>query len=105
MITLQAWLLFAAAMFSIGLFGVLTRRNAIAMLLSIELMANAVNLNLVAFGTARGDPTGQVMALFGMAMTVAEVAVGLAIIIQLHRNNRTIDLDAIADALDEEARA
>ncbi len=91
---LSAWLLLSAAMFSVGIFGLLTRKHAIGLLLSVELMANAVNLNLVAFGFFRGDLTGQVIALFGIALTVAEVVVGLALVIQLHRHNKSIDVDS-----------
>ncbi len=87
------WLLLAAALFCTGVFGLLTRRNAISLLLSVELMANAVNLNLVALGFWRGDPTGQVIALFGIALTVAEIVVGLALVIQLHRHNKSVDVD------------
>ncbi len=87
------WLLLAAALFSTGLFGLLSRRNAISMLISVELMANAVNLNLVALGYWRGDHTGQVLALFGIALTVAEIVVGLALVIQLHRHQRSVDVD------------
>jgi len=88
------WLLLSAALFSTGLFGLLTRKHAIGLLISVELMANAVNLNLVAFGYFRGDLMGQVLALFGIALTVAEVVVGLALVIQLHRHNRSIDVDS-----------
>ncbi len=93
----EGWLLLSAALFDIGLVGVFTRKNAIAMLVSVELMANAVNLNLVAFGFFRGDYTGQVMALFGVALTVAEVVVGLAIVILLHRTQKTIDVDRVTE--------
>ncbi len=89
---LQAWLLLSAVLFSTGIYGVLTRRNGLAILLSIELMVNAINLNLVAFGWARGDHTGQVIALFGIALTVAEVAVGLALLIQMSRTTKSLDL-------------
>jgi len=90
---LQAWMLLAALIFSVGLAGLFTRRNAIAVLLSVELMANAVNLNLVAFGYHRGDLEGQVMALFGVALTVAEIIVGIAIIILMNRTHKSIDID------------
>ena len=88
---LQAYLLLAAAVFAIGLFGVLTRRNAVGILLGIELMLNAVNINLVAFSRFNGDLAGMVFALFTIAITVAEVAVGLAIVMM-----RSVDL-ATAD--------
>jgi NADH-quinone oxidoreductase subunit K len=88
------WLLLSAALFCTGLFGLLSRRHAVGLLLSVELMANAVNLNLVAFGFFRGDLTGQVIALFGIALTVAEVVVGLSLVIQLHRHQKSVDVDS-----------
>jgi NADH:ubiquinone oxidoreductase subunit K len=90
---LKAYLLLAAAMFAIGLFGVLTRRNAVGILLAIELMLNAVNLNLVAFARAGGGVAGWLLALFLIAVTVAEVAVGLAIVIMIFRVRRTVEAD------------
>jgi NADH-quinone oxidoreductase subunit K len=89
----QAFLLLSAVLFSIGVFGVLTRRNAVGILLSVELMANAVNVNLVAFGRLHGGPTGQIFALFAIALTVAEVALGLALVLLLARTQRTADVD------------
>ena len=80
-------------MFAIGLFGVLTRRNAIGILLGIELMLNAVNINLVAFARFHGDLAGLVFTLFTIAITVAEVAVGLAIVIVIFRVRRTVEAD------------
>jgi NADH-quinone oxidoreductase subunit K len=91
--TLRAYLILAAALFSAGLFGVLTRRNAIAILLGIELMLNAVNINLVAFARFNGDLAGLVFTLFIIAITVAEVALGLAIVIVIFRVRRTVDAD------------
>ena len=93
---LQAYLLLAAALFSIGLFGVVTRRNTIGILLGIELMLNAVNINLVAFARFEGDVAGMVFAVFTICITVAEVALGLALVILIFRVRRT----AIADHLD-----
>ena len=90
---LAAYLALAGLVFAVGLFGVLTRRNAIGILLGIELMLNAVNINLVAFGRFRGDLTGAVFALFIIAITVAEVAVGLAIVIMIFRVRRTVEAD------------
>jgi NADH-quinone oxidoreductase subunit K len=89
----QVCLLVGALLFSIGVFGLLTRRNAVGILLSIELMANAVNVNLIAFARMHGGAPGQVFALFAIALTVAEVAVGLALVILLSRTWRTIDAD------------
>jgi NADH-quinone oxidoreductase subunit K len=90
---LQAWLLLSAVLFSTGIYGILTRKNTLGILISIELMVNAININLVAFGWARGDHTGQVIALFGIALTVAEVAVGLALLIQMSRTMKSLELD------------
>jgi len=89
---LQAWLLLSAVLFCSGIYGLLTRRSALGILLAIELMVNAININLVAFGFARGDHTGQVIALFGIALTVAEVAVGLALLIQMSRTVKSLEL-------------
>lgn len=93
----QICLTLAALLFSIGVFGLLTRRNAIGVLLSIELMANAVNINLVAFSRLHGGTAGQVFALFAIALTVAEVAIGLALVILLARTRRSIDVDQARD--------
>ena len=82
---LGAYLTLAALVFAIGLFGVLTRRNAVGILLGIELMLNAVNINLVAFARFRTDLAGLIFTLFTISITVAEVAVGLAIVIVLFR--------------------
>ena len=98
MIPLSWYLLLAAGLFSIGLFGVLSRRNAIAILLGIELMLNAVNINLVSFwryGTVV-QMSGQVFAIIVLAVAAAEVAVGLALVISVYRQRRTV----IADDLD-----
>jgi NADH-quinone oxidoreductase subunit K len=93
---LHAYLVLAAALFSIGLFGVLTRRNAVAILLGVELMLNAVNINLVAFARFRGDVAGLVLTLFTIAITVAEVALGLAIVIVIFRVRKTADADQLS---------
>ena len=92
---LSAYLVVAALVFAIGLFCVLTRRNAVGILLGIELMLNAVNINLVAFARLHGDVTGLLFALFTIAITVAEIAVGLAIVIVIFRVRRTIDADRL----------
>jgi NADH:ubiquinone oxidoreductase subunit K len=95
------WYLYvSAALFALGLFGMMTRRNSIAMLMSIELMLNAANINLVAFsGYLKGSPeqtlVGQVFALFVIALAAAEAAVGLAIIINVYRTVRHINADEI----------
>src|SRR5215467_3391551 len=93
---LGAYLILAAALFSIGLFGVVTRRNTIGILLGIELMLNAVNINLVSFARFNADPAGMVFTVFTICITVAEVALGLALVILIFRVRRT----AIADHLD-----
>ncbi|HTO13684.1 MAG TPA: NADH-quinone oxidoreductase subunit NuoK [Candidatus Binatia bacterium] len=90
---LGAYLVLAALVFAIGLFGVLTRRNAVGILLGIELMLNAVNINLVAFARFTGGLAGIVFTLFIIAITVAEVAVGLALVIVIFRVRRTVEAD------------
>jgi NADH-quinone oxidoreductase subunit K len=92
---LQAYLTLAAVVFCIGLFGTVTRRNTIGILLGIELMLNAVNINLVAFSRFHGDDTGMVFTLFAICITVAEVALGLAIVILLFRTRRSASADHI----------
>jgi NADH-quinone oxidoreductase subunit K len=94
-VSLTAYLTLAALVFAIGLFGVLTRRNAIGILLGIELMLNAVNINLVAFARFHGDLLGLVFTLFTIAITVAEVALGLAIVIMIFRVRRTVEADRL----------
>lgn len=96
MISLSWYLIFAAALFSIGLFGVLARKNAVAILMGIELMLNAVNINLVAFW--RYNPvniTGQAFAVMVFAVSAAEVAVGLALVISLYRQRNSVAADEI----------
>jgi NADH-quinone oxidoreductase subunit K len=93
---LQAYLTLAAVLFATGLFGVVTRRNTIGILLGIELMLNAVNINLVAFARFRGDAAGMIFTVFTIAITVAEVALGLALVILIFRIRRTV----VADHLD-----
>jgi NADH-quinone oxidoreductase subunit K len=92
---LQAYLTLAAVVFCIGLFGVMTRRNTIGILLGIELMLNSVNINLVAFARHLGDVTGMVFAVFTICITVAEAALGLAIVILLFRVRRTVTADQL----------
>jgi len=90
---LSVYLLLAAILFSIGVYGVFTRKNTIAILISLELMANAVNINLVAFSRFSQDLLGQGFALFSIALTVAEVVIGLAIVILIYRTHSDIDAD------------
>jgi NADH:ubiquinone oxidoreductase subunit K len=90
-------LFFSAALFSVGIYGVLARRNAVLVLMSIELMLNAVNINLVAFSQFLRDAamSGQVFALFVVTVAAAEVGIGLAIVILIFRNRETINVDEI----------
>jgi len=90
--TLAAYLIVAAAVFCCGLYGVLTRRNAIGMLIGVELKANAGNINLIAFSRFLGQVDGQVFTLFAIALTVAEVVVGLALVLLLYRSRKNIDV-------------
>ena len=90
---LQAYLTLAAVLFCIGLFGVITRRNTIGILLGIELMLNSVNINLVAFSRFNGEVIGMVFSVFTICMTVSEAALGLAIVILLFRVRRTSTAD------------
>lgn len=95
MIDLNAYLLLSAAGFVLGVVGVVTRRNAIIVFMSIELMLNSVNLTLVGFSAFLGDATGQILVFFVMTVAAAEAAVGLAIIIALFRNKQTVNIDEI----------
>ncbi len=90
---LYAYLVLAALVFCIGLFGVMTRRNTIGILLGIELMLNAVNINLVAFSRFAGNVDGMIFTVFTICITVSEAALGLAIVILLFRVRRTVDAD------------
>lgn len=97
MIPLSWYLSVAAGLFAIGLFGVLSRKNAIAILMGVELMLNAVNINLVAFWRylTPDDITGQMFAVMVFVVAAAEVAVGLALVIQLYRQRKTVAADEI----------
>jgi NADH-quinone oxidoreductase subunit K len=95
MIPIQYYLLLSAFMFCVGVLGVLIRRDAIIVFMSIELMLNSVNLSLIAFSSFLGDPTGQMLVFFVMTVAAAEAAVGLAIIIALFRNKQTVNIDEI----------
>ncbi|HYE95023.1 MAG TPA: NADH-quinone oxidoreductase subunit NuoK [Rubricoccaceae bacterium] len=92
-VALNWYLALSAVLFTIGVLGVLLRRNAIVVFLSIELMLNAVNLTLVAFSQALGDVDGQILVFFVMSVAAAEAAVGLAIVIALFRNKETVNVD------------
>jgi NADH:ubiquinone oxidoreductase subunit K len=88
-------LFFGALLFSAGVYGVLARRNAVMVLMAIELMLNAVNVNLIGFSAYLRDVTGQVFALFVIAVAAAEVGIGLAIVILLFRNRQSINVDEV----------
>jgi NADH-quinone oxidoreductase subunit K len=96
-VSLAAVLTLGALLFSIGVYGVIARRNAVLVLMSIELMLNAVNINLVAFGSWFQDKAavGQIFALFIIAVAAAEVGIGLAIVLMIFRNRETINLDEV----------
>lgn len=95
MIPIDYYLWLAAALFTIGVLGVLFRRNVIIIFMCIELMLNAVNLVMVAFSTYLNDAAGQVFVFFIMAVAAAEVAVGLAILIVMYRNTQTTDINVL----------
>ena len=95
--SLDAYLILSGILFAIGSFGFLARRNPISMLMSIELMLNAVNINLIAFGSFFQDQlaVGQIFALFVIAVAAAEVGIGLAIVLMIYRNRETVNLDEV----------
>ena len=95
--TLLHFQIFGAALFCVGLYGVLARRSAVLILMAIELMLNAVNVYLVAFGAFRhcGDTTGQVIAIFVITIAAAEVALALGIILRLFRSHDSVNVDKI----------
>ena len=97
MITLAHFVGLSFVLFTIGVVGVLVRRNLLTVLMSIELMLNAVNINLVAFSRQRGDLTGQVFSIFVIAVAAGEAAIGLAIIISLYRLKSSVNLDDVAE--------
>jgi len=94
-VPLNHYILLSTIIFAIGVMGVLIRRNAIVIFMSVEMMLNSVNLLLTAFSVYRGDATGQVFVFFIMALAAAEVAVGLAIIVMIYRNTNSIDINVL----------
>jgi NADH:ubiquinone oxidoreductase subunit K len=98
MIELKILLVTAAAVFCIGLYGVMSRRNAVMVLMSIELMLNAVNINLVAFSrySFSSNPVGEVLVVFIITVAAAEVGLAMAIVLRLFRNWQTINLDVVS---------
>jgi NADH-quinone oxidoreductase subunit K len=93
MITTTHYMVLSAALFTLGVVGVMTRRNVIIVLMSIELMLNAVNINLVAFSNQLQNVVGQVFAVFIVVVAAAEAAVGLGIILAFYRNKETVNID------------
>ena len=93
MITTTHYMMLSVALFTLGVIGVLTRRNVIIVLMSIELMLNAVNINFVAFSHQLQNDVGQVFAVFVIVIAAAEAAVGLGIILALYRNTETVNID------------
>ena len=92
---LNQFLLLAAALFCMGVYGVLTRRNGVMVLMSVELILNAVNINLVAFGAFQDNVLGDVFAVFVIAVAAAEVGVGLAMVLLMYRNRQSIDFSEV----------
>lgn len=92
---LNQFLLLAAVLFSMGVYGVLTRRNGVLVLMSVELILNAVNINLVAFGAFQDNVQGDVFAIFVIAVAAAEVGVGLAMVLLMYRNRKSIDFTEV----------
>jgi NADH:ubiquinone oxidoreductase subunit K len=91
------FLLLAAVIFSTGVYGVLARKNAVMVLMAVELILNSVNLNLIAFSMMTDTIDGQVLALFVIAVAAAEVGVGLAMVLMIYRNRRSISLDELSE--------
>ena len=94
---INQFLLLGAALFAIGVYGVLARKNGVLVLMSIELILNAVNINFIAFGAMNGAIAGSVFALFVIAIAAAEVGVGLAMVLLVYRNRRSISLDRLSE--------
>ncbi|KOY85280.1 NADH-quinone oxidoreductase subunit K [bacterium 336/3] len=91
-IPLEYFIILASTLFCIGVIGVLTRKNVLIIFMCVELMLNAVNMLFIAFSAYKGDASGQVFVFFIMAVAAAEVAVGLAIIVMIYRNTRSVDI-------------
>ncbi|MCO5248925.1 MAG: NADH-quinone oxidoreductase subunit NuoK [Chitinophagales bacterium] len=95
-VSVQAYIWLSLILFAIGVFGVLSRKNAIVIFMSVELMLNAANLLLVAFSKMYADTSAQVFVMFTMAVAAAEVAVGLAILVLMYRNTKTVNIDVLS---------
>jgi NADH:ubiquinone oxidoreductase subunit K len=96
-VLLNQFLLLGAVLFCIGVYGVIARRNAVMVLMSIELILNAVNINLVAFALQNGNVDGLTFALYVIAVAAAEVGVGLGLVLLIYRNRRSISLDELSE--------
>jgi len=96
-VLINQFLILGALLFCIGVYGVIARKNAVLVLLSIELILNAVNLNLLAFALRDNNPDGQVFALYVLAIAAAEVGVGLGLVLLIFRNKKTIALDELSE--------
>lgn len=94
-IPIQYYLVFCSTLFSIGVIGVLIKRNALVILMSIELMINSINLLLAAFSAYNNDPAGQIFVFFIMVVAAAEVAIGLAIVVLIYRTTHSIDINVL----------
>ena len=94
---INQFLILAAVLFCIGVYGVIARKNAVLVLMSIELILNSVNINLLAFSMRNGSLDGHTFALYIIAIAAAEVGVGLAMVLLMYRNRRSIDLDELSE--------
>lgn len=97
MITLNHYLVFSAIMFCIGLYGILRRKNILLLLFSTEIMLNAINVSFVAIGYYNQNLEGQIIALFIIALAAAEVAIGLGLVLLLHKKYKTLDIDNLSN--------
>ncbi|HEU5015875.1 MAG TPA: NADH-quinone oxidoreductase subunit NuoK [Roseiflexaceae bacterium] len=96
MVPTNYFVILSAILFTVGVIGVLTRRNALVVFMSVELMLNSANLALVAFAQARQSLTGQILVFFVITVAAAEVAVGLALLVAIFRSRRTLDVDEVS---------
>jgi NADH-quinone oxidoreductase subunit K len=94
-VPLQYYIIFCSALFSIGVVGVLSKRNALVIFMSVELMLNSANLLLTAFSAYRNDPAGQIFVFFIMVVAAAEVAIGLGLLVVVFRSTKTIDIQVL----------
>ena len=94
---INQFLVLAAFLFCAGAYGVMVRKNAVLVLMSVELMINSVNMNLIAFSIYNNNTIGHVFALFAIAVAAAEVGVGLAIVLLIYRNRQSVDLTAVSE--------